>query len=194
RKAGLACRLKARVGTIRPSVPFAGKRVLRGLRASSRCGDCLGSSCRRRDHQKQQGARYFDHNAEDYIGFSTACDDLLLPGAGKRQTNIVGSEILDPVKSARIAGLRYVTDRIPGIRRIRAGKGFRYLQPNGKVLKDPAELRRIRSLAIPPAWTRVWICPLEDAHLQAVGRDAKGRKQYRYHPQWRAVRDSTKFH
>ena len=101
--------------------------------------------------------------------------------------------LLDPVKSAKIAGLRYVTDRMPGIRRVRNGKGFRYIRPDGRTVRSPEELRRIRDLAIPPAWTDVWICPLENAHLQAVGRDARRRKQYRYHPDWRTVRDSTKF-
>jgi DNA topoisomerase I len=97
------------------------------------------------------------------------------------------------MKSAKIAGLRYVTDRMPGIRRIGPVKAFKYRRPDGKVVRNPAELRRIRELAIPPAWTNVWICPLADAHLQAVGWDARGRKQYRYHPQWRLVRDCTKF-
>ena len=100
---------------------------------------------------------------------------------------------LTPVKSAKVAGLRYVTDRLPGIRRVRSGQGFRYIRPNGAAVRDPAELRRIRELAIPPAWRDVWICPFDDGHLQAVGRDARGRKQYRYHADWRAIRDSTKF-
>jgi DNA topoisomerase IB len=83
---------------------------------------------------------------------------------------------------------------MPGIRRVASGKGFRYIRPGGKTERNPAELRRIRDLAIPPAWTDVWICALPEAHLQAVGRDARGRKQYRYHSDWRAVRDGTKFH
>ena len=99
----------------------------------------------------------------------------------------------NPAVSARIAGLRYVTDRMPGIRRVGAGKSFRYLAPNGRLIRDPGILARIRSLAIPPAWTDVWICPIPEGHLQAVGRDARHRKQYRYHPEWRAVRDETKF-
>jgi DNA topoisomerase-1 len=99
----------------------------------------------------------------------------------------------DPLVAAKVAGLRYVTDDRPGIRRIRAGHGFRYVDPDGRPVRDPDELRRIRSLAIPPAWTDVWVCPLPNGHLQATGRDARGRKQYRYHPRWREVRDETKY-
>ena len=91
------------------------------------------------------------------------------------------------------AGLRWVSDDMPGIRRRKRGKGFGYLLPNGGRLDDPRDLERIRKLAIPPAWTDVWICPHRNGHLQATGRDARGRKQYRYHPEWRNVRDETKF-
>ncbi|HVS38650.1 MAG TPA: DNA topoisomerase IB [Gemmataceae bacterium] len=101
---------------------------------------------------------------------------------------------VDPVESAKAAGLRYVRDDRPGIRRVRKGVGFRYVGPDGFPIRDPETLQRIRSLAIPPAWTRVWICPIPHGHLQAVGRDARGRKQYRYHPRWRNVRDETKYH
>ena len=101
--------------------------------------------------------------------------------------------ISDPVESAQAAGLRYVSDIQPGIRRKRAGKGFTYVGPDGKTIHDAAELARIRSLAIPPAYTDVWICPSPNGHIQATGRDARGRKQYRYHPKWREVRDETKF-
>jgi DNA topoisomerase I len=100
---------------------------------------------------------------------------------------------LHPVDSARAVGLRYVTDDQPGIGRARAGAGFRYVDAQGKAVRDEATLRRIRSLAIPPAWTDVWICPHENGHLQATGRDAKGRKQHRYHSLWREVRDATKY-
>jgi DNA topoisomerase-1 len=86
-----------------------------------------------------------------------------------------------------------VTDALPGIRRLRAGKGFRYLGPDGRPVRDAETLRRIRALAIPPAWARVWICPLAHGHLQATGYDDRGRKQYRYHPRWRAVRDAAKY-
>jgi DNA topoisomerase-1 len=99
----------------------------------------------------------------------------------------------NPVAAAKIAGLRYVTDRMPGIRRIGVGKSFRYFGSDGRLIRDPAILARIRSLVIPPAWTDVWICPIEEGHLQVVGRDARHRKQYRYHSRWREVRDETKF-
>ncbi|MHB8645508.1 MAG: DNA topoisomerase IB [Thermomicrobiales bacterium] len=99
----------------------------------------------------------------------------------------------DPVVSARAAGLRHVSDARPGIRRKRAGKGFSYRAPDGTLIRDTGTLRRIRSLAIPPAWTEVWICATPQGHIQATGRDAKGRKQYRYHPRWRDVRDETKY-
>lgn len=99
----------------------------------------------------------------------------------------------DPVMAATEAGLRYSQDSSPGIKRIRSGKGFRYLSPNGRPIHDRATLDRIKLLAIPPAWTHVWICPDEHGHLQATGRDDRGRKQYRYHPRWRTVRDESKF-
>ncbi|MBA3689417.1 MAG: DNA topoisomerase IB [Chloroflexi bacterium] len=100
---------------------------------------------------------------------------------------------MDPAASAEEAGLRYVTDADRGISRRRAGRGFVYLEPDGGRVKDPARLDWIRSLAIPPAWTDVWICTSRRGHLQATGRDARGRKQYRYHPEWRAQRDSVKY-
>jgi DNA topoisomerase I len=98
-----------------------------------------------------------------------------------------------PEASAQVAGLHYVSDTQPGIRRQRAGRGFCYRGMDGRPIRDPAVLRRIQGLAIPPAWTDVWICPRPDGHLQATGRDARGRKQYRYHPRWHAVRDTTKY-
>ncbi len=100
----------------------------------------------------------------------------------------------DPIQSAKAAGLRYVCDTTPGIRRVRAGKGFRYVGPDGKPVRDPKTLRRIRALAVPPAWTDVWVCPIANGHLQATGRDARGRKQHRYHAAWRRNRDETKYH
>ena len=100
----------------------------------------------------------------------------------------------DPIESARAAGLRYTTDVRAGIRRKRSGKGFTYLGADGRPVRDAAELGRIKSLVIPPAWRDVWICPDPRGHLQATGRDARGRKQYRYHPRWRQVRDETKYH
>src|SRR3954465_11422090 len=101
---------------------------------------------------------------------------------------------LPPLESAKIAGLRYVDDaRPPGIRRIGSKTRVRYVAPNGATISNAAELERIRSLVIPPAWTDVWICPDPRGHLQATGRDARGRKQYRYHPRWREVRDEVKY-
>jgi DNA topoisomerase-1 len=100
---------------------------------------------------------------------------------------------VDPVESAQAAGLRYVSDTQPGIRRKRAGKGFAYVGTDGKTIRDAKELARIRALAVPPAYTDVWICLSPNGHIQATGRDARGRKQYRYHPKWREVRDETKF-
>ncbi len=101
--------------------------------------------------------------------------------------------IVDPRDAAESAGLRYVSDERPGIRRKKAGTGFSYTQPDGSKLIEPDALKRIRALAIPPAWTDVWICPFSDGHIQATGRDSKGRKQYRYHAHFREVRESTKY-
>jgi DNA topoisomerase-1 len=110
-----------------------------------------------------------------------------------RHKNKVIAFPLDPIKSASVAGLRYVRGEGPGIIRLKVGSGFRYVGVDGKPVRNGDELRRIRSLVIPPAWTQVWICPSPNGHLQAVGRDARGRKQYRYHPEYRKVRDQTKF-
>jgi DNA topoisomerase I len=99
----------------------------------------------------------------------------------------------DPAAAARAAGLRYADPTGPGIRRVRAGRGFTYRAADGRTVRSPAELRRIRRLAIPPAWTDVWISPNDNDHLQATGRDARGRKQYRYHDRWREVRDTAKY-
>ena len=101
--------------------------------------------------------------------------------------------VSDSIESAKAVGLRYVSDTQPGIRRKKSGKGFTYTGPDGKTIRDSTELARIRSLAVPPAYTDVWICPDPNGHIQATGRDARGRKQYRYHPKWREVRDETKF-
>ena len=98
-----------------------------------------------------------------------------------------------PVESARSVGLRYVTDDTPGFRREKAGKAFRFVNTRGRAIHDDATVKRIRALAIPPAWTDVWICPMANGHLQATGRDARGRKQHRYHPKWREARDETKY-
>jgi DNA topoisomerase I len=95
--------------------------------------------------------------------------------------------------TAQAIGLRYVNDSAAGIRRLRSGKKFRYVNPDKTPLRDPQTLDRIKALAIPPAWTEVWISPTANGHIQATGRDAKGRKQYRYHARWRSVRDETKY-
>jgi len=99
----------------------------------------------------------------------------------------------NPIESAKHVGLRYVSGEVPGITRRKKGRGFAYFTANGALVRQDATLKRIRALAIPPAWTRVWICPQAEGHLQAVGRDARGRKQYRYHPLYREVRDQVKF-
>ena len=100
----------------------------------------------------------------------------------------------DPAaEAAKEAGLTYTTDGEPGIRRVRKGKRFDYIGPEAKVIRDAATLDRIRSLAIPPAWEHVWISTRPRGHLQATGRDSRGRKQHRYHPRWREVRDANKF-
>ena len=100
---------------------------------------------------------------------------------------------VDSAGAAVDAQLRYVSDGKPGLRRVRHGAGFRYLGTDGTPIRDLITLRRIRNLAVPPAWTDVWICPIPHGHIQAVGRDARRRKQYRYHPRWREVRDQTKY-
>ena len=97
------------------------------------------------------------------------------------------------VQSPGAAGLRYVTDDMPGIRRQKHGTGFSYIDPDGHVVRERALLHRFRALVIPPAWTNVWICPLAEGHLQVTARDARGRKVYRYHPSFRQSRDQSKF-
>ena len=101
---------------------------------------------------------------------------------------------LDPVASAKIAGLRYVNDEaMPGLRRVGSPNRVRYVDASGRTIFRLCRAARIRALAIPPAWTDVWNCPSPLGHLQATGRDARGRKQYRYHPRWREVRDEVKY-
>jgi DNA topoisomerase-1 len=97
------------------------------------------------------------------------------------------------IESAAAAGLRYVNDEGPGIRRERRDEDFAYFGSDGQHIRDAEIIQRIKSLAIPPAWEQVWICPDEKGHIQATGRDARGRKQYRYHPRWREVRDAAKY-
>ena len=104
-----------------------------------------------------------------------------------------GEDIVDPRDAAETAGLVYVSDEEPGIRRRGAGRGFSYRGPDGERITDKDTLARVRSLAVPPAYTDVWICADPGGHIQATGRDAKGRKQYRYHPRFREVREGAKF-
>ena len=99
----------------------------------------------------------------------------------------------DPKVVAKSASLRYVNDARPGITRVKSGTGFSYKTADGNPLRDAPTLERIKAIVIPPAWTEVWICPLPNGHIQATGRDAKGRKQHRYHERWRAVRDESKY-
>ena len=99
----------------------------------------------------------------------------------------------DPELHAEEAGLRYISDDGPGVHRRRAGKGFSYTGPDGERITDAGHVAWFKSLAIPPAWTDVWISPIRRGHIQATGRDARGRKQYRYHPRWREVRDEAKY-
>jgi DNA topoisomerase IB len=120
-----------------------------------------------------------------------------VPGAARNAATVTATAGAAPdpanVSAAADAGLRYVSDAAPGLRRRKAGKGFSYLDADGKRVSDPATLQRIRALAIPPAYTDVWICADPRGHIQATGRDARGRKQYRYHAQWRVRRDHGKF-
>lgn len=110
------------------------------------------------------------------------------------RASVVPVEIVtDPAESAKAAGLRYVSDAKPGLKRLKRGKNFRYTTATGSAVTDDETLGRIKSLVIPPAWTDVWISPWQNGHLQATGRDVKGRKQSRYHPRWREVRDETKY-
>jgi hypothetical protein len=101
--------------------------------------------------------------------------------------------VLDPAEAAKLAKLRHVSDQMPGITRHKARNGFDYRHPGGELVRDIDTLKRIRSLVIPPAWNAAWICPYPNGHIQAVGRDKRGRKQYRYHPRWREVRDESKY-
>ena len=121
-------------------------------------------------------------------------------GAAGDEAGPDGADVVTPDAAAGaaseglcLAGLCYVTDEMPGIARRRAGKGFAYKAPDGQAVRDRETLARIRALAIPPAWCQVWISPFPDGHIQAVGRDEKGRKQYRYHARWRELRDGAKF-
>src|SRR5688572_8134152 len=111
----------------------------------------------------------------------------------RRPRKLKAAIVTDPVESAKAAGLRYVTEGSAWIQRRRVGKSFTYRDGQGRRVSDAEVLRRIRALAIPPAWADVWICPSAHGHIQAVGRDARARKQYRYHARWRQARDETKY-
>jgi DNA topoisomerase-1 len=114
-----------------------------------------------------------------------------MPATGS--VGLVTAPDAEALSDAREAGLRYVSDQSPGIRRKKAGESFVYLDLQGNPVKDDETLKRIKALVIPPAWTEVWISPIANGHIQATGRDARGRKQYRYHQRWRAVRDANKY-
>ena len=114
-------------------------------------------------------------------------------GPNAALASLTSNIIVDPVAAAETARLRYVSDTQPGLTRKPGKRGFTYLGLDGRPVRDQDELKRIKSLAIPPAWTDVWICSKANGHLQATGRDARGRKQYRYHPRWREVRDENKY-
>lgn len=114
-------------------------------------------------------------------------------GIGKRRVRRPVDPFMAPADAAKAASLRHINDQRDGISRRKAGAGFSYATPDGVRISDRDTLARIRSLAIPPAWSDVWISPIASGHLQATGRDARGRKQYRYHPDWRRVRDETKY-
>src|SRR5689334_12077872 len=116
-----------------------------------------------------------------------------MKASGRSAQHADAAATVAPELTAKAAGLRYVKDRIAGIQRMRSGQTFRYVGPDGKAVRDAETLIRIRSLVVPPAWTDVWICPFENGHIQVTARDARGRKQYRYHSRWRQVRDSTKY-
>jgi len=114
-------------------------------------------------------------------------------GPNAALASLTSNIVVDPVAAAETARLRYVSDTQPGLTRKPGKRGFTYLGLDGRPVRDQDELKRIKALAIPPAWTDVWICSKANGHLQATGRDARGRKQYRYHSRWREVRDENKY-
>lgn len=126
-------------------------------------------------------------------GRAAPSDGAHVNGRGPQANGTDPDPIADPEEVAAAAGLRYANDQGPGIGRKRAGRGWSFAGLDGKPIRDRAEIARIKSLGIPPAYTDVWINPDPLGHIQAIGRDAKGRKQYRYHPRWREIRDETKY-
>src|SRR5579871_3987186 len=119
--------------------------------------------------------------------------DVARKTAGRFMLDSAVETLSVEVVEATPPGLRHVSDSGPAIRRRRAGKGFVYIDAHGRRIADPRTLARIRSIVVPPAWTEVWICPKAAGHIQATGRDVKGRKQYRYHPDYREAREEAKF-
>jgi DNA topoisomerase I len=113
--------------------------------------------------------------------------------ASKRRAQTKRAALTNAAASAKAAGLHYITDATPGIHRAHAGRGFRYFDPSGAPIHDPATLRRIKALVIPTGWREVWISPIPDGHLQLTGRDQRGRKQSRFHPRWLQLRNENKY-
>jgi DNA topoisomerase I len=156
---------------------------------------------RKGDQIRQNGKReHSGFSLQETASFDKILDEQPTPGPSAEpllqphnRTSYMAELIPDPQESAEAAGLRYVSDEMPGITRKRAGKGFAFFGPRGDLIRDPKTIERIKKLVIPPAWTNVWICPHPRGHIQATARDAKGRKQYRYHDKWREVRDETKY-
>jgi DNA topoisomerase I len=146
---------------------------------------------RRNPHQAERDAvrrRHRDIPRTHRSGKNDASAKLNRSGNG-----VASAPDESALESAKAAGLVYVSDSDPGFTRQRAGAGFRYVDANGKAIRQSGVLQRIKALVIPPAWTDVWICPSSNGHIQATGRDDRGRKQYLYHERWREVRDQTKY-
>jgi len=133
------------------------------------------------------------HFASLNTGYGFTVVDAIMVIGLFSDINMNSKTVPSPAKSAQVVGLRYVSDERPGIRRERCGRGFRYRSVASRIIRDRHTLKRISSLVIPPAWADVWICPLDHGHLQATGRDERGRKQHLYHPRWREIRDQTKY-
>jgi len=153
------------------------------------------SSCldRRYDHSKVPEATG-ERNCRGPCSLEVTVYSMGAHGTNTRNGKSAEATIAaDSAEAAEEAGLQYVSDERPGYRRRAKGKDFEYLDSEGKTIRDERRLLRIKRLAVPPAWSEVWICPLANGHIQATGRDARGRKQYRYHERWREVRDENKF-
>jgi DNA topoisomerase-1 len=138
---------------------------------------------------RSAGQRFSISTSHAIMTDRVSAEPSILPSSDKPAV----APVDDAVAAAKQVGLRYVSDNMPGITRKAAKDGFDYIDADGRPVRDEDTLARIKSLAIPPAWADVWICPKENGHLQASGRDAKKRKQYRYHPRWRSVRDEVKY-